>query len=78
LILKLRRGQGADAPVKKEKVEVIEGINEEGEKIKKIKTIEIKIGFSLILRIDKSQISGCIEGQELRLSFYFEEGLKED
>jgi len=77
LIIKLRRGQGADAPVTKEKVPVIE-LNEEGDKVEKIKTIETKIGFDLVLKIEKSQVSGCIEGQEMHIPFLFEKGIKEE
>lgn len=77
LILKLRRGQNADALVKKEKI-IVKTLNEEGDKIEKPKIIEIKIGFDLVIRCDKSQISGIIEGQEIHLPFYFEEGLKEE
>jgi len=75
LIIKARRGQGVDAPVKKEKVEKII-MNSEGDKEKKITTISTKIGFDLVLKCDKSQISGIIEGQEIHLPFYYTEGLK--
>jgi recombination protein RecA len=77
LILKVRRGSGVDAPTKSEKQEVVE-INEEGEKVKKMKIIKTKIGFDLVIHCDKSQLSGVIEGQEIHLPFYYEEGIKEE
>jgi len=75
LIIKLRRGQGADAPVTKEKIKVKE-LNDEGDEIEKTKTVETKIGFDLVLKIEKSQISDCIEGQDMHIPFFFEEGIK--
>lgn len=71
LILHLRRGQGADAPT--EKIET-----DEKDKNGKNKFDEIKIGFSLVIRVDKSQISGCVEGQELQIPFLYESGIKEE
>ena len=77
LILKVRRGQGVDAPVKKEKVEKIV-MNSEGDKVKKTTTISTKIGFDLVIKCNKAQISGIIEGQEIHLPFYYTEGLKDN
>lgn len=63
LILKVRHGQGADSPTKKIK-------NEEG------KTESIKIGFPLVIRVDKSQIGGCTEGSEINIPYYFLSGFQ--
>lgn len=75
LIIKLRRGQGADAPVTKEKIKVKE-LNDEGDEIEKTKTVETKVGFDLVLKIEKSQISDCVEGQDMHIPFFFAEGIK--
>lgn len=61
LIMKFRHGQNVDSPVKKVK-------NDEG------KTENIKIGYDLVAHVDKSQITGCIEGSELHIPYYFESG----
>jgi RecA/RadA recombinase len=70
LILRFRRGQGADAPTEKRPTgKITEKGKEEME--------SIKIGFDLVVHVDKSQIPGCTEGDELHVPFYFAEGLKE-
>jgi RecA/RadA recombinase len=62
LILRLRRGQKADAPTEKIK-------NEEG------KTESKQIGFDLCVRVDKSQLQGCVEGNEIHVPFLYTEGI---
>jgi RecA/RadA recombinase len=73
LILKVRRGQGADAPTEKVTVET-DDVDKDGEKI--IKKEDKKVGFDLVIKTEKSQINGCVEGDEIHMSFYFKEGLK--
>ena len=63
LILRVRRGQGADAPT--EKIEV------EGKKESH------KIGFDLVIKVEKSQIQNCTEGNELHVPFLFATGIDE-
>lgn len=70
LILRVRRGQKADAP--SEKVET-EELTETGKKRKET----VLLGFDLVIHVDKSQINGCTEGQELHLPFYYDGGIKE-
>jgi len=71
LILRLRRGQGVDAPTEK----VVTGkINEKGKEIKET----IKFGFDLVVHVDKSQIDGCTELSEIHIPFYFKDGIRED
>ena len=64
LILRVRRGQGVDAPVRKYKDD-------------KGKTKEEKLGFDLVVHVDKSQIQGCTELSEIHVPFYFDSGIKE-
>jgi len=70
LILRLRRGQKADAPF-----EIIE-IEEEDEKGKKIK-VKKQMGFSLHITVEKSQLKNCIENTDLRILFYYKDGIHE-
>lgn len=71
LTLRFRRGQGADAPTEKRETEEID---EKGHKVKET----IKLGFDLVVHVDKAQIEGCTEGDEIHVPFYFKEGIKED
>ena len=74
LTVHMRKGQGADAPTISEKKEVIE-LNDEGEKVKKIKTIQKKIGFNVVLTINKTKKSNSqTEMSELRLPYYYKSG----
>ena len=70
LILRLRRGQGVDAPSEKRPT---------GEKDKngKDKMEDIKIGFDAVIHVNKSQIQNCTEGDEVHVPFYFSSGIKE-
>ncbi len=70
LILKVRRGQKADAPF--EKVETGK-ITEKG-KPEKAKQIT---GFDCVIKVNKSQIDGCIEGSEIHVPFYYKKGFYE-
>jgi recombination protein RecA len=63
LILRLRRGQKADAPTEKVK-------NEDG------KTENVQIGFDLCIKVDKSQIQNCIEGTEIHVPFLYTDGIQ--
>jgi recombination protein RecA len=70
LILRIRRGQGADAPTEKRPT---------GEKDKndKPKMADVKIGFDAVIHVNKSQIQGCTEGDEVHVPFYFSSGIRE-
>jgi len=71
LILRMRRGQGADAPTQK----VATGaLTEKG----KPEMETVKIGFDAVIHVDKTQIQGCIEGSEVHVPFLFDSGIKED
>jgi len=70
LILRVRRGQKADAPTEKRPTgKITEKGKEEME--------SIQIGFDLVIHVDKSQIPGCTELDELHVPFYFEKGIQE-
>ncbi len=70
LILRIRHGQGADAVTEK---------RPSGEKDKngKDKMIDVKIGFDAVIHVNKSQIQGCTEGDEVHVPFYFKDGIHE-
>jgi RecA/RadA recombinase len=70
LIMRVRRGQKADAPTEKRKTGKI---TEKG----KDEMEDVQIGFDLVVHIDKSQIPGCTEGDEIHVSFNYKEGIKE-
>ena len=70
LILKFRRGQKADCPT--EKVEIDE-VDKKGNPVKEDK----QVGFDMVIKVEKSQLDGCIEGNEIHLPFYYLEGIKE-
>jgi RecA/RadA recombinase len=70
LILRIRRGQGADAPTEKRPTEKI---TEKGKPEMK----SIPIGFDLVVHVNKSQIQGCTEGDEVHVPFLFNSGIKE-
>jgi RecA/RadA recombinase len=70
LILRIRRGQGADAPAEKRPSGKI---TEKGKPEMK----SIPIGFDLVVHVNKSQLQGCIEGDEIHVPFYYTEGIKE-
>ncbi len=76
LILHIRRGSKADAPVKKEK-KIVKELNEEGDEVEITKTIETIIGFNCVIKVDKSQIEGCKYLDEIRVPFISGEGIKE-
>ena len=66
LTLKMMRGQKVDAPVYK-----FSFVNAKGAK----KTKQIIIGFSLVIKIEKTKISGTApENSEIRIPFYYEYG----
>lgn len=70
LILRVRRGQKADAPTeKRETGNLTEKGNPEME--------TVQIGFDLVVHVDKSQIQDCTEGSEIHVPFYFEKGIVE-
>jgi RecA/RadA recombinase len=70
LILRIRRGQGADAPTEKRPTDKV---TEKGRPEMK----NVAIGFDAVIHVNKSQIQGCIEGNEIHVPFYFESGIKE-
>jgi RecA/RadA recombinase len=71
LILRLRRGQKADGEFEKKETG---DIAEKGKKvIEKIQT-----GFSLIIHVEKSQIKGCTEGNEIATIFNYKEGIRDE
>ncbi len=68
-----RKGQKADAPVKKEKKEIVAP---DGTKHKK--TATTVLGFDCVLKMVKSHISDSArENEDIHLPFYFESGFKE-
>jgi RecA/RadA recombinase len=70
LILRIRRGQGTDAPVEKRKTgKLTEKGKEEME--------SIKVGFDAVIHVNKSQIQNCTEGDEVHVPFYFKDGIHE-
>jgi len=70
LIMRFRRGQKADAPMEK---------RDTGEVSEKGKAVmeSVPIGFDLVVHIDKSQLQGCTEGNEIHVPFYYDGGIKE-
>lgn len=70
LILKLRRGQTADGEFEKRE---IEDIDEKGKKVIE----KTQIGFSLLIKVDKAQLSGCTEGDSITTIFNYKKGIKE-
>jgi RecA/RadA recombinase len=70
LILRIRRGQGADAPSEKRPT---------GEKDKngKDKMKDVAVGFDAVIHVNKSQMQGCTEGDEVHVPFLFLSGLNE-
>ena len=69
MILKFQRGQKADAPT--EEVE-IDDVDKHGNKMKEKRPI----GFDMKIRVDKSQLEGCLEGSEIHIPFFYLDGLK--
>lgn len=70
LILRVRRGQKADAPTEKRPTgKLTEKGKEEME--------NVPVGFDLVIHVNKSQIPECVEGNELHVPFYYTEGIKE-
>jgi RecA/RadA recombinase len=70
LILRVRRGQKADAP--SEKIPTGK-MTEKG----KPEMESILVGFDLVVHVDKSQIPECTEGQEIHVPFFFKDGIHE-
>lgn len=70
LIMRLRRGTGDEAPT-------TEIETDELDKKGKPKTKEVKIGFDLVARVEKSQIKDCVEGTEVHMPFIFKQGIVE-
>lgn len=71
LILRLRRGQKADGDF--EKVDTGE-VNEKGKPIYD----KVQTGFSLVIKVEKSQIEGCTENSEIATIFNYKEGIKDE
>ena len=71
LILKLRRGKGVDAPVRKYREDYID---EDGKA--RYRTVKEVCGFNLVVKIDKTKIESKTEGSELQIPFYFISGFK--
>jgi RecA/RadA recombinase len=70
LILRVRRGQKTDAPTEKRPTgKITEKGKEEME--------NIPIGFDLVVHVDKAQIPGCTEGNEIHVLFHFKDGIHE-
>lgn len=82
IIMRVRRGQGADAP-KETIITDKPKKDKEGNILKdkkgniKYETEEIRLGFDLVCHIDKSQVQGCTELSEIHVPFYFEDGIRE-
>ncbi|MDD5098584.1 MAG: hypothetical protein PHD31_02625 [Candidatus Pacebacteria bacterium] len=74
LILKVRRGQGAEAPTEKVD-ETTDDVDKDGNPV--VKKVEKKVGFDLVVKVEKSQIDGCVENEEVHMQFYYTEGIKD-
>lgn len=81
-ILHVWEGKGEDAPTE-EIITYIPKVDKEGvpdldkdghPKMVKSKKLK-KIGFSLVIKVDKSQMQGCLPLSEIRVPFYFATGL---
>jgi RecA/RadA recombinase len=70
LIIRFRRGAGDEAPTTEVETEEL---NKKGN----YKTKEVKIGFDMVARIDKSQVKDCVEGTEAHMPFIFKQGIIE-
>jgi len=70
LILRCRRGQKTDGEFEKKPTGKL---TEKG----KPETENIQIGFDLVVHVNKSQIQGCTEGQEIHVPFYYVDGIHE-
>jgi recombination protein RecA len=73
LIIKLRRGKGADAPMIKRKETYID--EETGKE--RYRTVNEACGFNLVVRIDKTKIESKYEGNEIQIPFYHKSGFKQ-
>ena len=71
LILRMRRGQKADAPHDKIKT------NEIDEKGKPVFEKQ-QVGFDCVIHVEKSQIENCLEQTEIHVPFHFTEGIKDE
>jgi len=69
LIIKLRRGKGADAPVRKYREDYVD---ENGKS--RYKTVSEPCGFNLVVKIDKTKIKTKTESSEIQIPFYFDSG----
>ena len=70
LILRMRRGQKADAPTEKRPTGKV---TEKG----KPEMESVQIGFDAVIHVEKSQIQNCVEGNEIHVPFFYTEGIKE-
>lgn len=82
LTLRFRRGQKADAPVEvkmtdKPKTDKDGTILRDKKGNIRYEEEKIQVGFDFVAHVDKSQIDGCTEGNEIHIAFYFAEGIKE-
>lgn len=73
MTMALRRGPKKDDPTKSEKIEIEEKQEDGSVKIKK-KTVETVIGFNSVIKLEKRKIASAVEGTEISLPFYFEDG----
>jgi RecA/RadA recombinase len=69
LILKLRRGKGVDAPVRKYREDYVD---ENGKA--RYRTVKEPCGFNLVVKIDKTKIKTKTESSEIQIPFYFDSG----
>jgi len=73
MIMHMRQGQGADAPVEKVKTEY----EDTDGKIHK-ETKEVKLGHDTVFKIEKTKVSGGKpEGSDIHIPFYFKTGFIE-
>ena len=70
LILRIRRGQGVDAPTEKRPSGKL---TEKGKPEMK----SVPIGFDAVIHVNKSQIQNCTEGDEIHVPFLYKSGIQE-
>lgn len=73
LIVRMRRGKKADAPVEKYKHYYTD---KEGKE--RYKTVKEPCGFNLVMKLDKTKVDSQREGTEIQIPFYFDGSFKQN